>query len=153
MKHITIGATSTPEISSTLTSSVNRLNSAVGNSTTSSAANAQMPPVIRATIPRILGTLSYFAAPMFCATLAAPAVVNELDTMPINMDSLLYMPESAVYSQPLALIQRARRVLEKVIAAICMDMGMPSLMSGPSTSRCTLKLFHLKSKPNASLCL
>ena len=74
---------------STGASVVNRSKICLENSSMARAQSVEISMPQNITVRRILGTRSYFWAPRFGPTMVLPAVVKELDTMPIIMLILL----------------------------------------------------------------
>ena len=90
------------------------------------------------------------AAARFCPAIVLPAVVKDMEITPETILTLLKMPASAEYVTSKRLIHAMRTILEKLIAADWIAIGMPSASSWRNAPPSMRKLARLKSKPKLS---
>ena len=93
---------------------------------------------------------SYFSAPRFCPTMLLPEVVKDCEMTPHIVLILLKTPARAEYSTPKILIQAMSTILEKLMAADWMAMGIPRAIMRRKVCFSMRKLAGLKSKPKLS---
>ena len=99
---------------------------------------------------RIWFTRLNFLAPRFCPTMVEPAVVKDWEITPHMILTLLKMPVRAEYVTSNILIQDVSMILEKLMAADWIAMGMPRARSRRKAFPSILKEAGLKSNPKLS---